>query len=161
MQSISESLRILWSRHSPWLSHLDSQHMLAPRSFPPTSLQTLWTRPPCSHFSLPFGGSISVLLILYDSSHSHFFVSTQKNIVRDFLTSSIHLSFGLDGNNLKFKGCSPFYHVTALFASLLRLFNLQQTNICHWLHSLSSVCFSSSVPYQDAGNLLPGTAPAA
>lgn len=133
------------------------QHVGAPRSFPPPPLQALWTRPPHSDLSRRFGGSISILLILHDSSNSHLCVSTQKNIERGFLTSSIHLSFGLDGNNLKCKGRSPFYCVTPLFASLLWLFDLQQTNICHWPHSFSSDCFSCLVSYQDAGNLLRGS----
>lgn len=136
---------------------LGLQHVGVPRSFPPHSLQALWTRPPRSDLSHHFGGSILILLILHDSSQSHLYVSTQqKQRERDFLTSSIHLSFGLVGNNLKCKGCSAIYYVTPLFESLLRLFDLQQTNICHWLHSLSSDCLSSLVPYQDAGNLLPG-----
>ena len=101
------------------------QHVGASRSFPPRSLQALWTRPPRSDLSLHFWGTISILLILHDSSHSHLCVFKQEYIGRDFLTSSIHLSFGPDGNNLKCKGCSPFYCVTPLFASLLRLFDLQ------------------------------------
>lgn len=68
------------------------QYVGAPRSFWHPLLQALWRGPPHSDLPPHFGCSISILLILHDSSHSPLYTSTQqKDMQRAFLTFS-HLS---------------------------------------------------------------------